>query len=66
MRENQKNMIGKLEYVSEYVFGNKGYILSTLQKFRPQNFNMGKMNIKKIGTRIIPIKIQIAKGNTYN
>jgi len=47
------------------ILGMGYYIPFTLQKFRPQNFDEGKMNTEKIGTRIILIKIWINEGNTY-
>ena len=45
-------MIKKSEYVSKYVFQEWA-----LQKFRPRNFDKGKMNTERKGMRIIPIKI---------
>ena len=51
-------MLENLEYVSTYVIPGTGcYIPSTLQKFRPRNFDKGKMNTKGIGMKVIPIKI---------
>ena len=39
MKKNWKNTIKKSEYVFEYVFREGCYILATLQKFRPRNFD---------------------------
>ena len=49
-----KNMIEQSEHISRYIFPeHRSYILPTLKKFRPQNFDKGKMNTEKIWAMII-------------
>ena len=52
-------MIEKSEYVTKYVFWERGVTIHPpYKKLRPRNFDKGKMNTRGTRTRIIPIKIR--------
>ena len=58
MGSKLKNMIEKSECVSKYIFQERGVTFyPPHQNFVLEILIRGRMNMKKIGTRIIPINI---------